>query len=95
MTPSAIALFVRMSGRKLRDVREDEDVYNLVWRKMILEDMATNPSDIITECHLNYDNQDKYPGMQHEDWDRVVMNFVRDIQACYDLTLPEIFSLSA
>ena len=90
-----IALFVRMSGRKLRDVREDEDVYNLVWRKMILEDMATKPSDIITECHLNFDNQDKYPGMQHEDWDRVVMNFIHDIQTYYDLTLPEIFSLSA
>jgi hypothetical protein len=81
-----------MTGRKLEDVRDDADVYNLVWRTMILEDMASQPSDIISACHLCFEFQDRYPGMQHRDWDRVVMNFILDIQECYGLEVEEIFS---
>ncbi len=81
-----------MTGRKLEDVRDDADVYNLVWRTMILEDMASQPSDIISACHLSFEFQDRYPGMQHRDWDRVVMNFIHDVQECYGLEVEEIFS---
>jgi len=80
-----------MTGRKLEDVRDDADVYNLVWRTMILEDMASQPSDIISACHLNFEFQDRYPGMQHRDWDRVVMDFIHDVQDCYGLEIEEIF----
>ena len=80
-----------MTGRKLEDVRDDTDVYNLVWRTMILDDMASSPSDIISACHLNFDFQDRYPGMQHRDWDKVIMSFIHDVQACYDLEIKEIF----
>jgi hypothetical protein len=38
---------------------------------------------------------DKYPGMIHHDWEKIVMSFIHDVQACYDLELPEIFSMSA
>jgi len=81
-----------MTGRKLEDVRDDADVYNLVWRTMILEDMASQPSDIISACHLSFEFQDRYPGMQHRDWYRVVMNFIHDVQECYGLEVEEIFS---
>ena len=69
--------------------------HNVTVKGVFFRYFATIPSVIITECHLNFDFQDKYPGMQHEDWYRVVMAFIRDMQTCYDLTLPEIFSLSA
>lgn len=88
--PVQTVLF-RMTGRKLEDIRDDADVYNLVWRTMILDDMASNPSDIISACHLNFDFQDRYPGMEHRDWCRVVMNFVNDVQKCYELSISEIF----
>ena len=84
-----------MKGQKLEDIRDDADVYNLVWRTMILEDMASNPSDIISACHLHFEFQDRYPGMQHRDWDKVIMMFICDIQACYGLQLNEIFRLVA
>lgn len=83
--------FISMTGRKLEDVRDDADVYNLVWRTMILGNMASNLSDIISACHLSFEFQDRYPGMQHRDWDKVIMRFINDIQACYDLEIEEIF----
>lgn len=86
------AILFPMSGRKLEDVRDDVDVYNLVWRTMILEDIASNPSDIISTCHLNFDFQERYPGMQHRDWDKIVMSFIHDVQMCYDLEITEIFN---
>jgi len=79
-------------GQKLEDVRDDVDVYNLVWRTMILKDMASNLSDIISACHLSFEFLYRYPGMQHRDWDKVVMHFIHDIQECYDLELKEIIS---
>ena len=92
--PTQATLFPMM-GDKLEDIRDDQDVYNLVWRTMILQDMASNPGEIKTECHKNYEFEDRYPGMTPRDWDKVVMDFIHDIQACYDLELPEIFSMSA
>lgn len=84
-----------MMRDKLEDIRDDQDVYNLVWRTMILEDMASNPGEIISGCHTNFEFLDKYPGMIHHDWEKIVMSFIHDVQACYDLELPEIFSMSA
>lgn len=85
------AVLFPMKGRKLEDVRDDNEVYNYVWRTMILEDMAASPSEIISACHLNFNFQDRYPGMEHKDWNKVVMNFIHDIQTCYDLEIKEIF----
>ena len=62
---------------------------------MILEDMVSNPGEIKTECHKNYEFEDRYPGMTPRDWDKVVMNFIHDVQSYYDLELPEIFSMTA
>ena len=84
-----------MTGRKLDDIRDDHDVYNFVWRTMILEDTAADPGQIITECHKNFDFLEKYPGMTHRDWDKIVMSFIHDIQACYGLELQEIFRMAA
>ena len=84
-----------MTGRKLEDVRDDADVYNLVWRTMILDDMASNPSEIISSCHTNFVFLDRYPGMQHRDWYKVIMQFIHDVQECYDLEVTEIFRLVA
>ena len=84
-----------MTGRKLEDVRDDADVYNLVWRTMILEDMTSTPTDIITTCHTNFEFMDRYPGMQHRDWDKVVMRFIHDVQECYGLEIEEIFQFAA
>lgn len=84
-----------MTGRKLEDVRDDADVYNLVWRTMILGDMASSPSEIISVCHTNFEFQDKYPGMRHRDWHKVIMQFIHDVQECYDLEVAEIFQLVA
>ena len=81
--------------RKLEDVRDDADVYNLVWRTMILDDMASNPSEIISACHTNFEFQDRYPSMQHRDLDKVIMQFIQDIQECYDLEVTEIFEFAA
>ncbi len=92
--PIQTALFPMM-GTKLENIRDDQDVYNLVWRTMILQDMVTEPGQIITECHTNIDFLDKYPGMTHRDWDRVVMSFIHDVQTCYDLELKEIFKMTA
>ena len=89
------ATFIPMTGAKLEDIRDDKDVYNQVWRTMILEDMASNPGKIISECHKNFKFEDKYSGMTHQDWDRVVMRFIHDIQTCYNLELSEIFSMTA
>ena len=94
-TVSVQATFFPMRGAKLEDIRDDQDVYNFVWRSMILEDMASEPGQIITECHKNFDFLDKYPGMTTQDWDRVVMRFIRDIQTCYDLGIEEIFRMTA
>ncbi len=94
-TVSVQATFFPMRGAKLKDIRDDHDVYNFVWRSMILEDMASEPGQIITECHKNFDFLDKYPGMTTQDWDRVVMRFIRDIQTCYDLGIEEIFRMTA
>ena len=69
--------------------------YNLVWRRMILDDMAVNPGEIRTECHKNFGFMDRYPGMTTRDWDKVVMSFIHDIQTYYDLELPEIFKMTA
>ena len=33
--------------------------------------------------------------MTHRDWNKIVMKFIRDIQAYYDLELPEIFRMAA
>ena len=84
-----------MMGTKLEDIRNDQDVYNFVWRTMILEDKAFDPGQIIAECHKNFELQDKYPGMTHKDWNKVVMNFIHDIQKFYDLDLSEIFLMAA
>jgi DNA topoisomerase IA len=84
-----------MTGMKLDDIRDDQDVYNLVWRRMILGDMAVEPGQIITECHKNFEFLKKYPRMTHRDWNKIVMKFIRDIQAYYDLELPEIFRMAA
>lgn len=92
---SVQATLFPMTGRKLEDIRDDSDVYNLVWRTMILDNKASSPSEIISTCHLNYDLEDRYPGMQHRDWDKVVMSFIRDVQTCYDLEVKEIFSAVA
>jgi hypothetical protein len=62
---------------------------------MILEDMATDPGQIITKCHKKFEFLEKYPGMTHRDWNKIVMKFIRDIQAYYDLELPEIFRMAA
>lgn len=94
-TVSVQATFFPMRGAKLEDIRDDQDVYNFVWRSMILEDMASEPGQIITECHKNFDFLDKYPGMTTQDWDKVVMRFIRDIQTCYDLGIEEIFRMTA
>lgn len=94
-TVSVQATFFPMRGAKLEDIRDDQDVYNYVWRSMILEDMASEPGQIITECHKNFDFLDKYPGMTTQDWDKVVMRFIRDIQTCYDLGIEEIFRMTA
>ena len=84
-----------MTGMKLDDIRDDQDVYNLVWRRMILGDMAVEPGQIITECHMNFEFLKKYPRMTHRDWNKIVMKFIRDIQTYYDLELPEIFRMAA
>ena len=84
-----------MAGKKLDDIRDDHDVYNFVWCTMILEDMAVDPGQIITECHKNFEFLEKYPGMTHRDWNKIVMSFIHDVQACYDLELPEIFRMTA
>ena len=84
-----------MTGTKLGDVRDDQDVYNLVWRTMILEDMATDPGQIITKCHKKFEFLEKYPGMTHRDWNKIVMSFIHDVQALYDLELSEIFKMVA
>lgn len=94
-TVSVQATFFPMRGAKLEDIRDDQDVYNFVWRSMILKDMASEPGQIITECHKNFDFLDKYPGMTTQDWDKVVMRFIRDIQTCYDLGIEEIFRMTA
>lgn len=94
-TVSVQATFFTMRGAKLEDIRDDQDVYNFVWRSMILEDIASEPGQIITECHKNFDFLDKYPGMTTQDWDKVVMRFIRDIQTCYDLGIEEIFRMTA
>ena len=91
--PSQATLFPMM-GVKLEDIRDDQDVYNLVWRRMILEDMASEPGQIITECHKNFEFLEKYPGMTHQDWNKVVMDFIHDVQTCYDLELTEIFRMA-
>jgi hypothetical protein len=91
--PSQATLFTMM-GAKLEDIRDDQDVYNLVWRRMILEDMASEPGQIITECHKNFEFLEKYPGMTHQDWNKVVMCFIHDVQTCYDLELTEIFRMA-
>ena len=62
---------------------------------MILEDMASEPGQIITKCHTDFKFLERYPGMTHRDWDKIVMNFIHDIQTCYDLELPEIFRMAA
>lgn len=93
-TKVPITLFPMM-GTKLEDIRNDQDVYNFVWRTMILEDKAFDPGQIIAECHKNFEFQDKYPGMTHKDWNKVVMNFIHDIQKFYDLDLSEIFLMAA
>ena len=85
------AVLFPMKGQKLEDIRDDNEVYNLVWRKMILEDMASKPSEIKIACHSNFDFQDRYPSMEPRDWDKVVMSFIHDIQTCYDLEINEIF----
>ena len=84
-----------MTGSKLDDIRDDHDVYNFVWRTMIFEDTAADPGQIITECHKNFDFLEKYPGMTHRDWDKIVMSFIHDVQACYGLELQEIFRMAA
>ena len=84
-----------MMGAKLEDVRDDQNVYNLVWRTMIWEDMASEPGQLITECHNNIEFLDKYPGMTHRDWNKVIMSFIQDVQTCYDLELTEIFPMIA
>ena len=84
-----------MTGTKLGDVRDDQDVYNFVWRTMILEDMATDPGQIITKCHKKFEFLEKYPGMTHRDWNKIVMGFIHDVQALYDLELSEIFKMAA
>ena len=89
------ATLLSMNNRKLEDVRNDADVYNLVWRTMILDDMASSPSEIISSCHTNFDFMDRYPGMQHRDWDKVVMNFIHDVQERYGLEVEEIFRFAA
>ena len=94
-TVSVQATFFPMRGAKLEDIRDDQDVYNFVWRSMILKDMASEPGQIITECHKNFDFLDKYQGMTTQDWDKVVMRFIRDIQTCYDLGIEEIFRMTA
>ena len=94
-TVSVQATFFPMRGAKLEDIRDDQDVYNFVWRSMILKDMASEPGQIMTECHKNFDFLDKYPGMTTQDWDKVVMRFIRDIQTCYDLGIEEIFRMTA
>ena len=92
--PVQTVLF-QMKEAKLEDVRDDQNVYNLVWRRMILEDMAADPGQIITECHGNFEFQEKYPGMTHRDWNKAVMDFIRDVQTCYGLELTEIFRMVA
>ena len=94
-TASVQATLFPMRGAKLEDIRDDQDVYNFVWRSLILKDMVFGPGQIITECHKNFDFLDKYPGMPTQDWDKVVMRFIRDIQSCYDLDMEEIFSMTA
>lgn len=94
-TASVQATLFPMRGAKLEDIRDDQDVYNFVWRSLILKDMVFRPGQIITECHKNFDFLDKYPGMTTQDWDKVVMRFIRDIQSCYDLDMEEIFSMTA
>ena len=42
-----------------------------------------------------YEFQEKYPGMTHRDWDRVVMNFIHEVQKCYGLDISEIFDMVA
>lgn len=88
---SVHATLFPLTGRKLEDIRDDGDVYNLVWRTMILGDMDCKPSDIISACHLNFEFQDRYPDMQHRDWDQIIMLFIYDIQRYYDLEMEEIF----
>ena len=92
---TAQATLFPMAGGKLEDVRNDADVYNLVWRTMILGDMVSAPGQIIAECHTAFEFQEKYPGMTHRDWDRVVMNFIHDVQKCYGLDISEIFDMVA
>lgn len=57
--------------------------------------MAADPGQIITECHGNFEFQEKYPGMTHRDWNKAVMDFIRDVQTCYGLELTEIFRMVA
>ena len=85
------AVLFQMTGRKLEDVRGDADVYNLVWRTMILGDLASCPSEIISACHTNFEFQDRYPGMQHRDWHKTIMQFIHDVKECYGLKVEEIF----
>ena len=92
--PAQATLFP-MYWEKLEDIRDDQDVYNLVWRTMILQEMAFSPGEIITECHKNYEFEDRYPLMKTEDWEKVVWSFIKDIQTCYDLELHEIFKMTA
>lgn len=79
-----------LKGAKLEDIRDDQDVYNFVWRTMILKEKASNLSEIIKDCHLNFDFQDRYPGMEHRDWERIVMAFLNDVKEYYNLTTDEI-----
>lgn len=94
LRPSQATQFPMMRD-KLEDIRDDQDVYNLVWRTMILQEMAFSPGEIITECHKNYEFEDRYPLMKTEDWEKVVRSFIKDIQTCYDLELHEIFKMTA
>lgn len=92
--PAQATLFP-ITGAKLEDIRDDQEVYNVVWRRMILDDMASDPGQIITECHKSFEFLDKYPGMTHRDWNKVVMSFIHDVQTLYDLDLSEIFKMTA
>ena len=49
----------------------------------------------MTVMNKNFDFLEKYPGMTHRDWDKIVMSFIHDVQACYGLELQEIFRMAA
>ena len=44
---------------------------------------------------LDYVAENIREGMTTQDWDKVVMRFIRDIQTCYDLGIEEIFRMTA